>query len=78
MYLDFVKWALHKYNIPLLHFNAAQCVSCGGRNIAIFFLQLGEAVIKARGNGRALKNLKLSENIVVEILSESLNGVRKL
>ena len=43
-----------------------------------FFLQLGEAVIKARGNGRALKNLKLSENIVVEILSESLNGVRKL
>ena len=35
-------------------------------------------MIKARGNGRALKNLKLSENIVVEILSESLNGVRKL
>lgn len=57
MYLDFVKWALHKYHIPLLHFNAAQCVSCGGRNIAIFFLQLGEAVIKARGNGRALKIL---------------------
>lgn len=77
MYLDFVKWALHKYNIPLLHFNAAQCVSCGGRNIAIFFAARRSCDQSARQRESA-KNLKLSENIVVEILSESLNGVRKL